>query len=135
MTDSARLPGDPYDAGMAVRREVLGSEHVDRATDTSTEFTDEFQEMITRYAWGTIWTRDGLARRERSMITLTALIAGAHDSVCPPAEAEALAAGVARGRAAVVPSAAHLAPAEAPEETSRLLLDFFGADLMETAND
>ena len=76
MTDSARLPGDPYDAGMAVRREVLGSEHVDRATDTSTEFTDEFQEMITRYAWGTIWTRDGLARRERSMITLTALIAG-----------------------------------------------------------
>jgi 4-carboxymuconolactone decarboxylase len=76
MTDSARLPGDPYDAGMAVRREVLGSGHVDRATDTSTEFTDEFQEMITRYAWGTIWTRDGLARRERSMITLTALIAG-----------------------------------------------------------
>ncbi|GER23163.1 hypothetical protein NCCP1664_16590 [Zafaria cholistanensis] len=76
MTDSARLPGDPYDAGMAVRREVLGSEHVDRATETSTEFTDEFQEMITRYAWGTIWTRDGLARRERSMITLTALIAG-----------------------------------------------------------
>ena len=76
MTDSTRLPGDPYDAGMAVRREVLGSEHVDRATDTSTEFTDEFQEMITRYAWGTIWTRDGLARRERSMITLTALIAG-----------------------------------------------------------
>jgi len=76
MTDSARLPGDTYDAGMAVRREVLGSEHVDRATETSTEFTDEFQEMITRYAWGTIWTRDGLARRERSMITLTALIAG-----------------------------------------------------------
>ena len=76
MTDSARLPGDPYDAGMAVRREVLGTEHVDRATETSTEFTDEFQEMITRYAWGTIWTRDGLARRERSMITLTALIAG-----------------------------------------------------------
>jgi 3-oxoadipate enol-lactonase len=62
-------------------------------------------------------------------------IAGAHDAVCPPADAEALAAGVARGRAAVVPSAAHLAPAEAPEETSRLLLDFFGADLMETAND
>ena len=62
-------------------------------------------------------------------------IAGAHDAVCPPADAEALAAGVARGRAAVVPSAAHLAPAEAPEETSRLLLDFFGADLLETAND
>ncbi len=78
MTDSHRLPGDTYDAGMAVRREVLGSEHVDHATDTSNDFTDEFQEMITRYAWGTIWTREGLPRTTRSAITLTAMIAGGY---------------------------------------------------------
>ncbi|GER23164.1 hypothetical protein NCCP1664_16600 [Zafaria cholistanensis] len=62
-------------------------------------------------------------------------LAGAQDAVCPPAEAGSIAAGVARGRAATLPSAAHLAPAEAPEETSRLLLDFFGADLLETTHD
>ncbi|GAA1414920.1 hypothetical protein AUR04nite_18110 [Glutamicibacter uratoxydans] len=78
MTDSQRHPGDTYDAGMEVRREVLGSEHVDRATSTSNDFTDEFQEMITRYAWGTIWTREGLPRTTRSAITLTAMIAGGY---------------------------------------------------------
>lgn len=78
MTDSQRLPGDTYDAGMEVRRQVLGNEHVDRATSNSNEFTDEFQEMITRYAWGTIWTREGLPRTTRSAITLTAMIAGGY---------------------------------------------------------
>jgi 4-carboxymuconolactone decarboxylase len=78
MSDSQRQPGDTYDAGMVVRREVLGSEHVDRSTNNSNEFTDEFQEMITRYAWGTIWTRDGLPRTTRSAITLTAMIAGGY---------------------------------------------------------
>ncbi|HAY43981.1 MAG TPA: 4-carboxymuconolactone decarboxylase [Micrococcaceae bacterium] len=78
MSDSQRQPGDTYDAGMVVRREVLGSEHVDRSTNSSNEFTDEFQEMITRYAWGTIWTRDGLERTTRSAITLTAMIAGGY---------------------------------------------------------
>jgi 3-oxoadipate enol-lactonase/4-carboxymuconolactone decarboxylase len=67
-----------YDDGMAVRRAVLGDAHVDRATAAITEVTQEFQEMITRYAWGTIWTRPGLDRRSRSMITLTALIARGH---------------------------------------------------------
>ncbi len=67
-----------YDAGMVVRREVLGDAHVNRANAAITDFTSEFQEMITRYAWGTIWTRPGLDRRSRSMITLTALIAGGH---------------------------------------------------------
>ena len=67
-----------YAAGMKVRRSVLGDAHVDRATATSTEFTAEFQEMITRYAWGTIWTRDGLTRRERSIAVVTALIARGH---------------------------------------------------------
>jgi len=67
-----------YDDGMVVRREVLGDAHVDRATTAATDLTREFQEFITEYAWGTIWTRPGLDRRSRSMITLTALIARGH---------------------------------------------------------
>jgi len=59
--------------GMAVRRQVLGDEHVDRATAAADAFTAPFQDLITRYAWGEIWTRPGLTRPERSMITLTAL--------------------------------------------------------------
>jgi 4-carboxymuconolactone decarboxylase len=59
--------------GMAVRREVLGNEHVDRAVASTTAFTAPFQDLITRYAWGEIWSRPGLSRAERSMITLTAL--------------------------------------------------------------
>jgi 3-oxoadipate enol-lactonase / 4-carboxymuconolactone decarboxylase len=69
---------DTYTAGMAVRRQVLGDAHVDRAVANTTEFTAEFQEFITEYAWGTIWTRPGLDRRSRSLITLTALIARGH---------------------------------------------------------
>jgi 3-oxoadipate enol-lactonase/4-carboxymuconolactone decarboxylase len=69
---------DPYAAGLAVRREVLGDAHVDRATAATTDFTAEFQQLITRYAWGTIWTRPGLDRRSRSLITLTALVARGH---------------------------------------------------------
>jgi 4-carboxymuconolactone decarboxylase len=64
-----------YEAGMEVRRAVLGDDHVDRATARATEFTAPFQEFITRYAWGEVWTRPGLDRRARSMITLTALTA------------------------------------------------------------
>ncbi|WP_181722661.1 bifunctional 3-oxoadipate enol-lactonase/4-carboxymuconolactone decarboxylase PcaDC [Nocardia gipuzkoensis] len=66
-------------AGMAVRRAVLGDAHVDRATANTTDLTREFQEFITDYAWGGIWTRPGLDRRSRSMIVLTALIARGHD--------------------------------------------------------
>lgn len=65
-------------AGMSVRREVLGDEHVDRATAGITDLTRDFQELITEYAWGSIWTRPGLDRRSRSMITLTAMIARGH---------------------------------------------------------
>jgi 3-oxoadipate enol-lactonase/4-carboxymuconolactone decarboxylase len=73
---------DTYTAGMAVRRAVLGDAHVDRAVAGTTEFTAEFQEFITRYAWGGIWTRPGLDRRSRSLITLTALVArGHHDEL------------------------------------------------------
>ena len=60
---------------MSVRREVLGDEHVDRAVERTTEFTADFQDLITRYAWGEIWARPGLDRRTRSCITLTALVA------------------------------------------------------------
>ena len=67
-----------HDAGMAVRRAVLGDAHVDRAVAATTDFTADFQQMITEYAWGTIWTRPGLDRRSRSMITLTALVARGH---------------------------------------------------------
>lgn len=76
--DGARRGREVYDAGMRVRREVLGDEHVDRASANATEFTAEFQDMITRYAWGTIWTRPGLDRRTRSLITITALVARGH---------------------------------------------------------
>jgi 4-carboxymuconolactone decarboxylase len=66
------------DDGMRTRREVLGDEHVDRAVEATTGFTADFQDLITRYAWGEIWTRPGLDRRTRSAITLTALTALGH---------------------------------------------------------
>lgn len=68
-----------YERGMRVRREVLGDAHVDRATEGATSFTAEFQELITRFAWGEIWTRPGLDRQTRSAITLTALVALGRD--------------------------------------------------------
>jgi 4-carboxymuconolactone decarboxylase len=68
--------GDPtHESGMQVRREVLGDEHVDAAIQRTTGFTADFQDLITRYAWGEIWSRPGLDRRTRSCITLTALVA------------------------------------------------------------
>lgn len=66
------------DAGMRVRREVLGDEHVDRSVAGRTSFNADFQDYITRCAWGEIWTRPGLDRRMRSAITLTALVGGGH---------------------------------------------------------
>ena len=64
-----------HERGMRVRREVLGDDHVDAAVARTTGFTADFQDLITRYAWGEIWTRPGLDRRTRSCITLTALVA------------------------------------------------------------
>ena len=72
MTDEQR------ERGFKTRREVLGDEHVDRAIANTTEFTADFQDLITRYAWGDVWSRPGLDRRTRSCITLTALTALNH---------------------------------------------------------
>ncbi|MGW0731913.1 bifunctional 3-oxoadipate enol-lactonase/4-carboxymuconolactone decarboxylase PcaDC [Streptomyces sp. NPDC002851] len=76
------MPGavrpDPYDSGLKVRREVLGDSHVDRALAEADEFSGDFQDFLTRYAWGEVWARPGLDRRMRSCVTLTALVAGGH---------------------------------------------------------
>lgn len=86
-----------YDDGMKVRREVLGDDHVDRATDEMTDFTSEFQHLITEYAWGSMWTRPGLDRRTRSMITITALIARGHHEELAMHVRAAVRNGVSRG--------------------------------------
>jgi 4-carboxymuconolactone decarboxylase len=69
------MTDERYERGMRVRREVHGDEHVDAATASATDLTREFQELLTRYAWGEIWTRPGLDRRTRSLITLSAMVA------------------------------------------------------------
>ena len=69
------MSDETYERGMHIRREVLGDEHVDRAIERTTDQTADFQDFITRYAWGEIWSRPGLDRRTRSCITLTALVA------------------------------------------------------------
>jgi len=74
------LARDPHAEGMAVRRAVLGDEHVDRAVARTTTLTAPFQDFITRYAWGDVWSRPGLERRERSMITLALLCGLKHEN-------------------------------------------------------
>jgi 4-carboxymuconolactone decarboxylase len=69
------MSDEAHERGMKARREVLGDEHVDAAVERTSEFTADFQDFITRYAWGEIWSRPGLDRRTRSAITLTALTA------------------------------------------------------------
>ncbi|MEF2978608.1 bifunctional 3-oxoadipate enol-lactonase/4-carboxymuconolactone decarboxylase PcaDC [Subtercola sp. YIM 133946] len=69
-----------YDAGMAVRRQVLGDTHVDSANARITPETEDFQNLITRYAWGSVWTRPGLDRRTRSFLTLACLTTGGHEA-------------------------------------------------------
>lgn len=64
-----------YDNGLKVRRAVLGDAHVDRALARRSEFTEEFQALITRYAWGEIWTRPGLPRHTRSLLTIGLMVA------------------------------------------------------------
>jgi 4-carboxymuconolactone decarboxylase len=66
---------DAHERGLQVRREVLGDAHVDAAIERTTDFTREFQDLITRYAWGEIWTRPGLPRHTRSLLTLALMVA------------------------------------------------------------
>jgi 4-carboxymuconolactone decarboxylase len=73
-----RTSQEIYENGMRVRRAVLGEDHVDRATAEADDTTADYQDLITRYAWGDIWTRPGLDRKTRSVITLTALVAHGH---------------------------------------------------------
>jgi 4-carboxymuconolactone decarboxylase len=69
------MSDDVYERGLKIRREVLGDEHVDRTLAAATSFSARFQEFITRAAWGDVWARPGLERRERSLVTLGALVA------------------------------------------------------------
>ncbi|HEV2644398.1 MAG TPA: 4-carboxymuconolactone decarboxylase [Candidatus Elarobacter sp.] len=69
------MSDEKLERGMAVRRAVLGEEHVDRAQAGTTEFTRDFQELITRYAWGELWTRPGVDRKTRSLLTIAILAA------------------------------------------------------------
>ncbi|MFD4828866.1 4-carboxymuconolactone decarboxylase [Streptomyces sp. SID4919] len=73
-----RPTGDAYEAGLKVRREVLGDAHVDRTLDAADDFSEDFQRFVTRYAWGEVWDRPGLDRRLRSTAALSALVAGGH---------------------------------------------------------
>ena len=82
--------------GMTVRREVLGNEHVDRAVAGTTDVTADFQDLITRYAWGDIWSRPGLARRDRSIAALSSLIALHHWEELPMHLRAALTNGLSR---------------------------------------
>jgi 4-carboxymuconolactone decarboxylase len=70
---------DRFEAGMAVRRSVLGDAHVDRAEAAKTPFDEDFQRFITEGAWGSVWTRPGFTRRERSLVTIALLAALGHD--------------------------------------------------------
>jgi 4-carboxymuconolactone decarboxylase len=85
-----------YERGEAVRREVLGDAYVEQASARSTEFSRDFQTLVTEFAWGTIWARPGLDRRSRSMITLTALIARGHHEELALHIAAALRNGLSR---------------------------------------
>ncbi|QKJ20779.1 4-carboxymuconolactone decarboxylase [Microbacterium hominis] len=77
-TNEGLSDAERWEQGMQVRRAVLGDEHVDRAIANTTELTADFQDFISRYAWGDIWSRPGLDRRSRSVAVLTALIALGH---------------------------------------------------------
>ena len=93
---------DSYRQGLRIRREVLGDAHVDRALGSADPLTDDFQELVTRYAWGTVWARDGLGRRDRSLVTLALLAALGRDEELPLHVRGALTNGVTREEIAEV---------------------------------
>ena len=73
------MSDQPFDAGMKIRRKVLGDTHVDRAEATKTDFDEHFQRFITEGAWGSVWARPGLDLRTRSLLTITLLAALGHE--------------------------------------------------------
>ncbi|MFF9277361.1 bifunctional 3-oxoadipate enol-lactonase/4-carboxymuconolactone decarboxylase PcaDC [Streptomyces griseosporeus] len=85
---------DPYDTGIKIRREVLGDAHVDRELAQADAFSADFQDFVTRYAWGEIWDRPGLDRRMRSCVTLAALVAAGHAEELAPHTRAALRGGL-----------------------------------------
>jgi 4-carboxymuconolactone decarboxylase len=93
---------DTYREGLRIRREVLGDAHVDRALGSADPLTGDFQELVTRYAWGTVWARDGLARRDRSLVTLALLAGLGRDEELPLHVRGALTNGVTRAEIAEV---------------------------------
>lgn len=102
MTDDVADPADRRSAeevhrdGLAVRRAVLGDAHVDRSLAGADDFTADFQALVTRYAWGSVWARDGLSRRDRSLITLALLAGLGRDGELPLHVRGALANGLSR---------------------------------------
>ena len=79
---------DRFEEGLAVRRAVLGAEHVDRSLEQASPFSRPMQELVTEYCWGAVWTREGLDRRTRSLVNLGMLTAlGKHTSSAPTCEA------------------------------------------------
>ena len=88
--------GDRRTAGMRIRREVLGNVHVDASLDRLTTFNEEFQDLITRYAWGEIWTRPGLPTKTRSLLTMAMLVALGRDEEFRMHVRASAAAGVSR---------------------------------------
>jgi 3-oxoadipate enol-lactonase/4-carboxymuconolactone decarboxylase len=95
-------PTDPYLRGMATRREVLGDAHVDAAQARITPETAPFQEFLTRYAWGQVWSRPELSRRERSIATLASLVTGSHDNEIAMHVRAAITNGLSRSEIAEV---------------------------------
>lgn len=92
--DPAAGRPDPYDTGIKIRREVLGDAHVDRELAQADAFSADFQDFVTRYAWGEIWDRPGLDRRMRSCVTLAALVAAGHAEELAPHTRAALRGGL-----------------------------------------
>jgi 4-carboxymuconolactone decarboxylase len=90
------MSDEPHERGMKARREVLGDEHVDRAVEGTNDFTADFQDFITRYAWAEIWTRPGLDRRTRSVVTIVALVATGREHELPMHVRAALRNGLTR---------------------------------------
>ena len=76
------MADDRYEQGMQIRRSVLGDTHVDRAEENKTPFDEDFQKLITEAAWGSVWTREGWTKRERSLLTIAFMAAlGHHDEL------------------------------------------------------